>query len=260
MTVFLKQYGAQRTGTNYLRTLLQKNYPDAVPLMHVLGDKHSAPAPFDALWSEVQRDPDPSLAFVMSATFLRPSVTTLRNDLRQQKEVRRVAEPLAAAYRDGSLGFLISIKDPYAWAVSLAKYEKWRQPGAPVDARHATVLAERCRSFNHRYAEWLELKPSHIVRHEDLIADPSSVLKAIAARFGLAHNGEAFFDETKPTVPVIWDHYPSATMGAAFDRSHYLNERYLAFLSDEAFDAVTATIDWQLMRSYSYSARLPRST
>lgn len=72
--LFLKQYGAKRTGTNYLRSLIRFNYPGAevVPLMHILGDKHSPPPPFDELWCRAQRDADPAFSFVMGATRYAP--------------------------------------------------------------------------------------------------------------------------------------------------------------------------------------------
>ena len=92
LPTFLKQYGAQRTGTNYLRILLQKNYSDVCVLMHVLGDKHSPPAPFEDLWADVETEPDPALAFVSRATFRHPSLSTAESDPRQHDTVRQIAE------------------------------------------------------------------------------------------------------------------------------------------------------------------------
>ena len=62
-TIFVKQYGERRTGTNFLRTLLTANYHTEV-LMHILGDKHSAPVPFDEYWRDAQCDANPARAFV----------------------------------------------------------------------------------------------------------------------------------------------------------------------------------------------------
>ncbi len=258
MPVFLKQYGAQRTGTNYLRTLLQTNYADAHPLMHVLGDKHSPPAPFEALWQEARTDADPPLAFVRKATFLRPALTTSRTDPRQQEEVRRLAPALTAAWSDGTLGFLISIKDPYAWILSVAVWEKRIAADATLGPDTAAYVVARCRSFNDRYRTWLELSGRHpsrsqIVRHEELVAGPERVLEAIAGRFGLQRSTPSFVDETAQTEPVLWDHDPSTNKGVELDRSYYLEERYLDRLSAAASRAVTATIDWELMRSFGYS-------
>src|SRR5215213_514628 len=125
--LFLKQYGARRTGTNYLRALIRFNYPagGVVPLMHILGDKHSPPPPFGELWRRAQADDDPAFSFVMGATSASPAANPSPADPRQQHAVRGIAAPLARAYGEGALGFLVSIKDPYAWVVSIARYERW---------------------------------------------------------------------------------------------------------------------------------------
>jgi hypothetical protein len=57
MTLYLKQYGERRTGTNALRALIAANYADVAVLMHILGDKHSPPADLDAIRSEVGSSP-----------------------------------------------------------------------------------------------------------------------------------------------------------------------------------------------------------
>ncbi len=255
VTVFLKQYGAQRTGTNYLRILLQKNYSDACMLMHVLGDKHSPPAPLDEIWMAAQAEADPSLAFVSNATFLHPSLSTSQRSARQHEELRRVAGPLAEAYRNRSLGFVVSIKNPYAWAVSIAMYEGVIRRGATLMAALTEFVRLRCSMFNQRYHSWLELtarNPSRalIVRHEDLVGDPECVLGQLDETFALRRAGP-FVDEPRAAPMILWDD-TNEPAGDAFDRSYYLEKRYLDRLSPEALQTVTATIDWELMRAFGY--------
>jgi len=38
---YFKQYGCKRTGTNYLKALLERNFSDVMVLMHTLGGKHN---------------------------------------------------------------------------------------------------------------------------------------------------------------------------------------------------------------------------
>jgi len=262
-TVFLKQYGAQRTGTNYLRILLQKNRPGACMLMHILGDKHSPPAPFDALWAAAQLTPDPPLAFVSSATFQHPSRTTSPANPRQREEVRRIAEPLTAAYLDQSLGFVITIKNPYAWAVSIARYEGRIGRNATLDPRLAGFVRDRCASFNQRYRSWFQLAAhtswrTLVVRHEDLIRDPGQVLAGLDVKFGLRAESP-FIDEPRVAPTTCWDNQDDPANEVPFDRSYYLEERYLARLSPEAMEAVTVTIDWELLRGLEYEPPPPSS-
>lgn len=249
MPVFLKQYGARRTGTNHLRSLIRANYDDVVPLMHVLGDKHSPPPPFAEIWRE---SPTP-LDFAMKTTACAPAATTHLERDEQRREVERVAAPLAEAYASGTLGFVVSIKDPYAWIPSLARYHSWIpwNRTSVVGPELAPDVIEACRGFNTVYASWLALERRHIVRHEDLVADPEQTLRALDETFGLTR--------TKPLMTIAteayaldWDHTGERRSGSTFDREYYVAKKYLGRLSPAVRDAVTETIDWGLLEKLGY--------
>ena len=256
MTTFLKQYGAQRTGTNYLRVLLQKNYSDVCTLMHILGDKHSPPPPFDDLWTEAKKESNPALVFVSQATFRHPSLSTSAKDPRQHETVRQIAEPLTQAYLSRTLGFVVSIKNPYAWVSSIAVYEREIGRRAPLPHRLEGFARTQCLRFNDLYRSWLDAArdgfPTLVVRHEDLVSDPERVLDEIDERFGLRRTGP-FLDEPGTMPMVFWDfNMPSMTNAVPFDRSYYLSERYLDRLSPEIVRTVTETIDWSCLRAHGY--------
>ena len=256
MTTFLKQYGAQRTGTNYLRILLQKNYSDVCTLMHILGDKHSPPAPFEDLWAEAKKESNPALAFVSQATFRHPSLSTSAKDPRQHETVRQIAGPLTQAYLSRTLGFVVSIKNPYAWVPSIAAYERVIGRRAPLPHRLAEFARGQCLRFNDLYGSWLGAARDGfrtlVVRHEDLVSNPERVLEDIDDRFGLQRTGP-FVDEAGTAPPVFWDFsQPSLTTAAAFDRSYYTGERYLDRLSPEIVRTITETIDWSRLRALGY--------
>src|SRR5687767_1130513 len=107
MTKFLKQYGEKRTGTNYLRALLLANCPGTVPLMHILGDKHSPPVPLDHYWQKTQEAPDRAFEFVKAATFAAPAESTRPNDAAQLEHMRSLATQIDESVSTGQLGFLI---------------------------------------------------------------------------------------------------------------------------------------------------------
>ena len=107
--VFLKQYGEKRTGTNYLRALLNANYANAKILMHVLGDKHSPPVNLRAIRAATLTALNPAEAFVWAATLAAPSETTVSDCLRQQEYVLNLSESLAAAQDKNKIFFITSI-------------------------------------------------------------------------------------------------------------------------------------------------------
>lgn len=260
MQTFLKQYGARRTGTNYLRWLIQSNYgaDEVVPLMHVLGDKHSPPPPFAELWQRAQTAPDPALAFVMSATQAAPADSTSLAKPGQRNEVERLAAPLARAYAEGTLGFLISIKDPYAWAVSVARFWGWTNRTAPLGERLRGQIAGQCEAFNGCYAAWLDLarrEPARclLVRHEELVAEPARVLDAIDAKFALRRRGDAVVDLTDEADQVWWDQHEAVRTGIRFDRHYYFEKRYLQRLTPAMLETIAGTIDWELVAPLGYA-------
>lgn len=250
MPVFLKQYGARRTGTNHLRSLIRANYDDVIPLMHVLGDKHSPPPPFASLW----RDAPTPLAFAMATTAWAPAASTHLEREEQRREVECVAEPLAEAYANGALGFVISIKDPYAWIPSLARYHSWIpwNRTSVVGPELAPGVVEACREFNTVYAAWLALERRHIVRHEDLVADPEQTLRGLDAAFDLKRTKPVVRIETE-AYALDWDHVGEKRSGSVFDREYYLGKKYLARLSPEVRDAVTDTVNWELLNGLGYA-------
>jgi hypothetical protein len=249
MRVFLKQYGARRTGTNYLRSLIRMHYQDVVPLMHILGDKHSPPAPFETLWRDAQSAADPALTFATAASTYAPAESTHLEREEQRRELERLAAPLGRAYAEGALGFVVSIKDPYAWVSSIARYRSW----IPWHDRTTILgpeLVERitaaCAEFNSVYASWLTLPRAEVVRHEELLADPDAVLRRLEACFGLQRHGQ-FRNVHSESFALDWDHVDERPSASAFDRGYYVEKKYLRRLSPEVREAVGRTIDWELI-------------
>lgn len=246
-TIFVKQYGERRTGTNLLRTLLAQNYHAEV-LMHILGDKHSPPVPFDDYWRDAQRDPNPAKAFVCRSTFSAPSLTTTAFSFDQIRDVTHSAGVIADAFAAGELRYVITIRDPYAWAVSLAWFLEAAPRGQTVPAECAEAIRGACREFNTRYAAWLELAehlPSRaaFIRYEELRANPEAVCENLARACGLTRRTSIWQNQERMVLPANWDNDRELQLGPKLDRdgdgSHHL--------SRECRDAVEATIDWPLV-------------
>ncbi|HET7433676.1 MAG TPA: hypothetical protein VFN10_03070 [Thermoanaerobaculia bacterium] len=247
--MFLKQYGERRTGTNALRALIAANFEDVIVLMHILGDKHSPPVDLDGLWREVQDADDAPWQFISRATLDRPSLTTRSDNAWQSAEMRRHAAPLAQAFAAGAFGYVISIKNPYAWAVSIAKFTNWSRAVA------TERLREACRVFNDCYRAWLPLLergPALLIRHEDLIRDTEGVLDRLGRTFGIRRSA-TFRPIEKLALPADWDDGPLPIGRSRFDAGRYLREEYLQALSPPQRDVVTSTMDWELLGRFGYA-------
>jgi tetratricopeptide (TPR) repeat protein len=246
--VFVKQYGERRTGTNYLRALLTANYHVDV-LMHILGDKHSPPAPFADYWREAQADPNPARAFACRATFSVPAATTNAFNPLQVEDVTDVANGIADAFAAGELRYVVTIRDPYAWAVSLGWFLQWSARGAFIPDDHLEELRSACLCFNERYAAWFRLAAQQpgrcfFVRYEDVLVDPQGVCEHLAADCRLARRSPRWRNTDGIAIPANWDH-THPTLDQRFesinDRKHALDR----YLTPTGRSAITVTIDWQ---------------
>ena len=260
--VFLKQYGERRTGTNYLRALLKANYSNVVPLMHVLGDKHSPPVALDQLWQKVRNEPDAAWKLVTGATFSAPAQTTLPEDPEQLAYMRSLAEPIAEAVASGSLVFVLSTKHPFPWIASIAKFHGWFVPargGLRMHPRYTGHLIDACRLYNIRHQSWLDhviqyRSRSSIVRHEDLVADFCSVLSKLATQFELKQAAPELRAVERAAAAPFWDNFPIGFRQLSFDPEFYKNRDYISRLNQDLWDIVTRLIDWNLMSVFGYAS------
>ena len=261
MDTFLKQYGERRTGTNYLRALLFSNCAGVIPLMHILGDKHSAPVDLDECWQKASGLPDVAWEFVRTATFASPAESTRADDAEQLAHMRNMAESLANSVASGQLGFLISVKHPYAWAASFARYSGWMitiddELRMQIGLQSALELA--CGQFNERHRAWLDhwsRFPSRtaIVKYEDLLSDTAMVLSMLVAKFGLQRSTDECALITGTVGAVDWDNCPLLISEHPFDTSFYYERRFVDQLSPELWEVVRRTIDWGIAREFGYA-------
>jgi len=255
--VFIKQYGEERTGSNYLRAAILANYADPELLIHLLGDKHTAPAPLSEVRLETASDEDPAYAFVATATFGVPAFATHPWIEDQIAEIRRVAVPLTDAFDRGELRYLISIKEPYAWAVSLAEAKGFMTRNMPLPPQFEQPLASACRRFNRVYAAWIALADAHpdaacIVRHEDVVRDPDLVIRTVAKQFALRRRESDWEHIDRVVLPAQWDGWTSSRSENPFDRAYYLERRYLDRIPHAHRRIIADTIDWDLFERFGY--------
>jgi len=185
---FLKQFGAERTGTNTINVMCRRAF-GFNPLTNTFVQKHNS--------FSVDRFPNIDI-----------------------------------------FGFLISIRDPYGWALSYARWKKHKEM-SPVWFEGA------CDYWNHLYRSYLGIPDEKrvMVRQEAVMTEPVAVLERIAEQFGLPVVGEL-----SGVDRVV---HPHERVGAKpFDSRYYLERRYLDELPQNCIHAVTDTIDWGLLTPF----------
>ena len=121
-------------------------------------------------------------------------------------------------------------------------------------------LADACRVFNQVHCAWWEHhrrfeSRSIIVRHEDLIRDPRGEVARLESRFQLNRVQPELKLFAGQVLPTDWDHCPPRIDARPFDPEFYRRRGYAPQLSQDVWDMVENTIDWQLAAEFGYSPR-----
>jgi hypothetical protein len=255
--IFVKQYGEKRTASNALRALLTQNFTNLFVLMHMLGDKHSAPVDLHALYRAVEQSDNAAWTFTWSATHAVPAETTYPGNYLQVRFVKALHEPVFKAYAEQRFFRVISVRNPYAWAASLLTYQGWPaalKTGTWEHDAAADVLRRACEGFNEKHAAWLAMHEAHpsrsfIVHAERLRHGWDEVLTELeqgmhlqrrCARVGIARS----------VRPSPWDYVRSIASEEWLDIT---TPRAVLALSESLHTLVTRQVDWALMAPLGYA-------
>lgn len=215
----LMHYGLQRSGTNFLETLLKHNYK-----IRFLNQERDRSAPTHKHWrlyDDKSIIPEPQY----------------HNDAR----VRDFAA-LEAMFAAAPDGYLVTSKDPYSWYTSYLRWAK-RCNWEPVPHHYI-------REYNLFYGKFLELAGQTdkilFVRYADMVRDPEAVLGGLEERLDLEKSWLARFGlRVASKVPKSVEFTPER-------RAYYLEERYLDELSDGELHFLNQELDEAVARGLGY--------
>lgn len=232
---FLKLYGLERSGTNYLEWLLRKNFPELCVLVDETGWKHGAvPAAVD--WSG--RDwTDPEWDAARTRLYLRRLMARIGSSL----------EPLQAAVADGEMMFCFISKNPYSWYASFARYRQ--MPYSPVNPRFVErwcALNRHWRAFSRERAD-----ASLFLRYEDLIEDADRHMTQIAEHLRLPRSEHKTLS---CHFRMTMSGYPHSS---PFDLGYYLEKRYLEAFSASDLRNFAEHLQPDLLRDLGYELEAP---
>ncbi len=235
---YFKQYGAQRTGTNYLKRLMEKNFEHVTVFGSVLGWKHGMYETGNGYKHECSSHQE----WVERKTRDDGRVYSVDNH-----PLKHSKDELMSACEN--LHYLISVKDPYAYVVS---YKRFRANKQPWDQ---TKVVSWMSTYIKQYAQWRQLYDQSpdkciVVQYEQLLCNRDVVLSTIQAKFDLQKKHKQFVNEER-VVKASTDH--GLNIGKnSFDVSYYLSKQYM----DEMPQDIHATVTRVLHGSRELSTRV----
>lgn len=240
----LKQFGLPRSGSNYLRYLFEHNF-GVKCLVNVLGYKTRAPANYGLKpgkwWPEKWEHPAEQI-------FLAPVHRSKELDMPAPRVQERRIHAARMAIRDGTLDYLISIRDPYSWLFSICT-EK-RLPGvARMDDERLRRLATY---WSDRVRQYLEFRPGRaiveIIRMED--ARKARRITQAARRLGLKLRQEKL-DIPDVRVKKVAERQIALTTDS-FDEGFFEERRYLQPFTADKLRVVNEHLDPKVLRAARY--------
>lgn len=215
-------YGLQRSGTTYLQTLMEKNYPEVDFINHEFR-KNPAHKHF-RLYDNKTYIPEPNY---MNSVYLK-SMQEFENLLEKQPDV-----------------YIVISKDPYSWYLSYLKWAKKHNWNTPE--------YHYIEEWNLFYGKWLEFSKQTdnilFIKYIDLLADPEKELCRIALTLNIP-----------PVTKIISpEKVNSSKRFTASSAKYYLDREYLKAFSEEELITLQNLVDKNVMEElgYEYKNILP---
>lgn len=215
----LLHYGLQRSGTNFLESLVKKNFQ--VKFLNSIEDRGSPLVKHFRLYDE--KDIVPSAEY--------------RNSIMVEslKSFERLLETVPDFY------FIIS-KDPYSWFIS---YNNWAKKCNWPNAGHHYVV-----EYNLFYKKWLDFARETdriiFIRYIDLMEDTERELDRLSQMAGLKRRfiGRFFRDGVGKVA--------QSTRFTDDRRSYYRDKLYLEKYSEEELREINSQIDINVLSLLGY--------
>jgi len=216
--VYFKQYGAQRTGTNYIKRLLELNFSNAVVFSNLLGWKHglyhlkshrnSEQAANHLDW--INKKYNPKINKVLCSDEICSSYS--------KSELEKACS---------KINYIISYRPLAAYIYS---YKIFRHPKKTF---YDINIEKLCKEYVEDYKTWFLLPNSIKINSIDLLDDEKlyEILNNIKNKFDLQPKNENFLNEKR----IIKASTESGLIidSQEFDKDFYLEKKYLKLIPND---------------------------
>ena len=224
----LKSHGPFRTGSNYLKALLELNYDVQV----TNGDGGFKHAPVPALMTGRDFIPPPV-----------PILGTIKDPWSWLPSMWRYVSGRGAAHVTCGRTWLQFLREPMTVTHGGHRGFPRYRFASPVDYWNAMA------------ANLGSLDEAIVVRYEDVLGDPRAATQRVADRFELPRSGGPFVEVRRRTLNMAdrkRARVEEYVTSEEFDRGYYDDRRYLEAFSPRERRTVRSQLDDELMRQFRY--------
>ena len=229
---FIKQYGLERTGTNYLKALIESNVKDVRVLSNLFGLKHEKFKVMDYKSYDFKKDKN------------------VKTDLNQE-QVNNIRD---CFIRD-EIFYIVTIKNPYSWVISYNNCSWIKANKGPLNEKKIIRYMNRWNEINDDWLKNLIVdreKKTFSILYEDLILDPKKVIEKICDKFGMEMNKE-FHDINNTMHPGPDFNWRKNISKSKFNKKNYfLNKSYLKELPDKFIELIDSKITSEIMEKTDF--------
>jgi len=241
MTTYVKQYGIQRSCTNFVKILLENNLEDTIVLTNILGWKHG-PHKEKIDWD------------------------TEEGEYASARDIGRIKKE----YEAERIHYVICLKDPYAWLMSYSKYNNRQDKvrslsglvseGRKFAARRRGIqlgeIKEYLEKWNLLHQSWAGLNDDNskctTTKFEDLLENPQFEIGRLSNFFNAQMKEDFYLPEKRMKRGGEKNDKENATEDVDFDYKYYTEKKYLSHFNDEMLAEVRKHIDLEVVERLGY--------
>jgi hypothetical protein len=246
--IFFQQYGARRTGTNYLQALVEHNFNNVL-LLSTFHWKHGHRKTQDEMIRRVYPQ-YPDLDVVSLHCY---KGICGKND--------EIFSDLSSAVIDNKMKTIVSVKDPYAWIDSMWRWsintiEKNVEEYGYIEINkgyeildYEAEIFKLIHSYNDRYFDWC-VKYDEVIPYESLLSKKKSWLDYFGKKYDLSMKREFFLE---PQPDSVMDPAPIRHQIPDWNyNTYYLEKKYLDNLPMGIIELITNNINWNIFEQMGY--------
>ena len=217
---YFKVYGLHRTGTNYISSLIEKNFKNVHVFVNIGGWKHGD---IDLYQDEI--------------ISIHDGITEEKYDINHIKNL----------FEKQQVNFFVCVKNPYTWLDSYLRFKKLK--------KNKTNISNGVKLWNERYKNYrenIDNGNAYLVKYEEVISNYAKFLSKFEKRFHLKKNGKKFVN-IKNKLDANNDITAGNVRKEIFTRKNfYLDPDYKRIFNGLEIIFIDYVIDRDLVKYYGY--------